>query len=63
MLYLVYLDEFGHDGPFESRTNRKYKTSPVFGFSGIILPYEKNTSINVPRRIGLSKHSQQIRSI
>jgi hypothetical protein len=39
MLYLVYLDEFGHDGPFVSRSDAKYKTSPVFGFAGIILPY------------------------
>ena len=39
MLYLVYLDEFGHDGPFISRTDPKHKTSPVFGFAGIILPH------------------------
>ena len=39
MLYLVYLDEFGHDSAFISRTHAKHKTSPVFGLAGIILPY------------------------
>ena len=34
----VYLDEFGHIGPFVSRTSPKYNESPVFGLAGIILP-------------------------
>lgn len=34
----VYLDEFGHIGPFMSRTAPKYNESPVFGLAGIILP-------------------------
>lgn len=34
----VYLDEFGHIGPFMSRTALKYNESPVFGLAGIILP-------------------------
>jgi hypothetical protein len=39
--YLVYLDEFGHIGPFVSRTDPKYNTFPVFGFGGIIMPAEQ----------------------
>jgi hypothetical protein len=39
MLYVAYLDEFGHIGPFISRTDPAHKTSPVFGLGGIVLPY------------------------
>lgn len=35
---LVFLDEFGHIGPFVSRDHPNYKTSPVFGLSGFIMP-------------------------
>jgi hypothetical protein len=35
---LVYLDEFGHIGPFMSRDSPKHNESPVFGLAGIILP-------------------------
>lgn len=38
--YVVYLDEFGHIGPFVSRNHEQYKTSPVFGFGGFLLPVE-----------------------
>lgn len=38
MLYIVYLDEFGHIGPFISRDDKKHNDSPVFGLAGIILP-------------------------
>ncbi|MDL2279484.1 DUF3800 domain-containing protein [Desulfovibrio sp. OttesenSCG-928-G11] len=38
MHYFAYLDEFGHIGPFISRTDPKHSTSPVFGFAGIVLP-------------------------
>jgi len=34
----VYLDEFGHIGPYISRTSPRYNESPVFGLAGIILP-------------------------
>lgn len=35
---LVFLDEFGHIGPFVARDDARYKTSPVFGVSGFIIP-------------------------
>ena len=38
MHYFVYLDEFGHIGPFVSRNDPRHKTSPVFGFAGIAIP-------------------------
>lgn len=38
MLRIAYLDEFGHIGPFISRTHERHKTSPVFGLGGIVLP-------------------------
>ena len=44
--YLVYLDEFGHIGPFISRTDPKHKTFPVFGFGGIIIPADQVRSFS-----------------
>lgn len=40
LLYLVYLDEFGHVGPFIARDHFEHKTSPIFGIGGFVLPYE-----------------------
>lgn len=37
-IHFVYLDEFGHIGPFMSRKNVRYNESPVFGLAGVILP-------------------------
>jgi hypothetical protein len=37
---LIYLDEFGHIGPYYGRYGAKYNESPVFGLAGIILPEE-----------------------
>ncbi len=39
MLYIVYLDEFGHIGPYLSHDHPKHKTHPAFGLAGIVLPY------------------------
>jgi hypothetical protein len=41
LLYVAYLDEFGHIGPFISRGHPSYKTSPVFGLGGIVLPFDR----------------------
>ena len=38
MTYFAYLDEFGHIGPYISRTDPKHKDSPVFGLAGFVLP-------------------------
>lgn len=38
MHYIAYLDEFGHIGPYVSRTHAVHKTSPVFGLGGLLLP-------------------------
>lgn len=37
-MYFAYLDEFGHIGPYVSRSSRKHNESPVFGLAGIVLP-------------------------
>lgn len=37
-MIFVYLDEFGHIGPYFGRSSRKHNESPVFGLAGIILP-------------------------
>lgn len=36
--YVAYLDEFGHVGQYVSRNHPNYKTSPVFGLAGILIP-------------------------
>ena len=40
-IYAVYLDEFGHIGPFINRNHEKFNHSPVFGLAGYIIPVEK----------------------
>ncbi len=47
MHYFVYLDEFGHIGPFISRNDPRHNTSPVFGFAGIVLPVEAVRSFSM----------------
>lgn len=37
-LYIVYLDEFGHIGPYISHDHPTYKTHPAFGLGGFVLP-------------------------
>lgn len=46
MHYFVYLDEFGHIGPFVSRQDAKHNTSPIFGLGGIALPLEEVRSFS-----------------
>lgn len=41
MTHIAYLDEFGHIGPFVSRTDERFKESPVFGLAGLILPADE----------------------
>ncbi|MCO6553272.1 MAG: DUF3800 domain-containing protein [Gilliamella sp.] len=36
--YIVYLDEFGHIGPYISADHPKHKTHPVFGLGGFVIP-------------------------
>lgn len=39
--FIAYLDEFGHDGPFISRQDPHFSTSPVFGLGGFIIPADQ----------------------
>ncbi|MCG6203011.1 DUF3800 domain-containing protein [Rhodopseudomonas sp. HC1] len=39
-MLFVYLDEFGHVGPYFSRAHPKFNSSPIFGIGGIIFPEE-----------------------
>lgn len=41
MHYAVYLDEFGHIGPYVSNSHPKYNDSPVFGLAGVLLPVDQ----------------------
>lgn len=41
MLYVAYLDEFGHIGPYLSYNHPHHKTHPVFGLGGIVLPHNQ----------------------
>ncbi len=39
--YIAYLDEFGHVGPYVSRSHPKHNDSPVFGFAGFVIPADE----------------------
>ncbi len=41
MTFLVYLDEFGHIGPYVNRNYPKHNDSPVFGLAGYALPSDE----------------------
>lgn len=41
MLYIAYMDEFGHIGPYISHDHSRHKTHPVFGIGGMVLPYSQ----------------------
>lgn len=53
--YIVYLDEFGHIGPFVSKSDPKFKESPVFGLAGYIIPLQE------ARRFGTWFYQQKCR--
>lgn len=37
-MFIAYIDEFGHQGPFISLNHPKHNTHPVFGYAGYVLP-------------------------
>jgi hypothetical protein len=45
-MYIAFLDEFGHIGPFVSRSDPKFNHSPVFGLAGFVLPHERVRSFS-----------------
>ena len=45
-MQIVFLDEFGHIGPFVSRSDKKYNHSPVFGLAGFALPHDEVRSFS-----------------
>lgn len=40
-MFLVFLDEFGHVGPYVSRSHPRFCQSPVFGLAGFIMPHDQ----------------------
>lgn len=40
-MYIGYFDEFGHNGLYVGREHESYKTHPVFGLGGFIIPVDK----------------------
>lgn len=37
-MLLAYMDEFGHVGPYIAPDHPKFKTHPVFGYAGFVMP-------------------------
>lgn len=37
-MYIGYFDGFGHNGAYKHRYDSQYKTHPVFGIGGFIIP-------------------------
>lgn len=46
MHYFVYLDEFGHVGPYIAHDHKKHNDHPIFGLGGIVLPTESVREFN-----------------
>lgn len=46
MHYCVYLDEFGHVGPYISNAHPKHNDHPIFGLGGIALPVNQVRHFN-----------------
>ena len=40
-MLIAFMDEFGHAGPFVSRTDKRFNHSPVFGLAGYVLPHNQ----------------------
>lgn len=40
-MYVGYFDEFGHNGLYVGRNDASYKTHPVFGLGGFIVPADR----------------------
>ncbi|WP_267356485.1 MULTISPECIES: DUF3800 domain-containing protein [unclassified Methylobacterium] len=40
-MLFVYVDDFGHSGPYVRRSDPRHNTSPVYGFAGFALPAEE----------------------
>lgn len=40
-IYIAYLDEFGHIGPYLGRGGMKFNESPIFGLAGFIMPADE----------------------
>ncbi|WP_454760743.1 DUF3800 domain-containing protein [Caulobacter segnis] len=45
-MQIAFLDEFGHIGPFVSRSHAQFNHSPVFGLAGFVLPHEEVRSFS-----------------
>ena len=43
-MLLAYIDEIGETGAFVSHDDRRYKTSPAFGYAGFVIPIENARS-------------------
>lgn len=55
-MLIAYLDEFGHQGPFVSATDKKFSEHPLFGYAGYIGLNDKMccfTACRVKRQIAL----------
>lgn len=39
-MHIGYFDEFGHNGLYKSRNDKSFKTHPVFGLGGFIIPVD-----------------------
>ena len=71
-MYVGYFDEFGHNGLYVGRHDARYKTHPVFGLGGFIIPadnvrrlsgafrYIKESGLNVVPADNLDDAAQKI---
>ena len=46
VLYIAYLDEFGHVGPYLAHDDSHHNAHPAFGLGGLVIPYPEIRSFS-----------------
>lgn len=53
-MLIAYIDEVGEAGAFISKDHEKYRTSPVFGYAGFVVPEQHAHALS--RDVAITKH-------
>lgn len=61
-MLLAYIDEIGKPGAFISPDDKRYSTSPAFGYTGFIIPAENARQFGaIFNRVKLARFEKEIR--
>jgi hypothetical protein len=48
-MLLAYLDEIGEPGAFIARDDKRFNTSPAFGYAGFVIPEDTTAAVDAVR--------------